>query len=185
MKYQLSLKIIICLGITLCLNSCVKDMDFPLEENSETLSIIESDLLISNLSALDFKTETTLNNRIIFSDTLSINLSKPEFLLIQLTKANLTFNFINTLDMDFKVDFEFLNAVGEVEYSVHVPIAAGTSHSPIKVETMVFIEEPEIEIFKDATKVVYKITLPPSEKPVALEAKGNVILYSKSILFFE
>lgn len=160
-------------------------MDFVLEEDAVTLPMIESDLMITLLSASDFKTPTITQNRVVFSDTLPLNLATPDFLLHQLNKTNLTFQLINTLDTHFKIDFEFLNQVDEVKYTVQVPISAGAADAPIKVETMVFIEEPEIEIFKVATKLVYKITLPQSEKPIALDANGFIALQSKKMLFFD
>ncbi len=160
-------------------------MDLVLEEDAVTFPMIESDLMITLLSASDFKTQRSAQDRVVFSDTLPLNLVTPEFLMEQLKKTNLTFQFTNTLDTNFKIDFEFLNQEDELIYTVQVPISAGSTDAPIKVETIVFIEAPEIEILKVATKLVCKITLSQNEKPVALDANGFIALRSKKILFFE
>ena len=62
---------------------------------------------------------------------------------------------------------------------------SGVVTNPILSETTVLIDEPEITTFKEATKLVYKISLPPSASPIGPNSQGQLDLQSKATLYFE
>lgn len=185
MNYSRSLKSILIVGLLLGFTSCVKDADFDLGVEAETLPIVEANLMVNNLGAFDFMDVASEQDGTVYTDTIILNLSTPEFPISQLKETTLNLKLINSLETEFMVEFEFLNELDRLTYSVQVPVYSATLETPIKVETIVFIKEPEITLFKEATKLVYKIRLPKNELPVDSNDIGNLILVSGTTLFFE
>ncbi|MEO6347836.1 MAG: hypothetical protein ABIO60_07990, partial [Aquaticitalea sp.] len=103
----------------------------------------------------------------------------------EMKKTSLSFKFINSFDADFKVDFEFLNDANELKYLVHVPVTSGSIEKPMSVETIVTIKEPEIKIFKETTKLVYKISPIVSLNPFSPDTNGSISLQSNASFLFE
>lgn len=173
------------IGLLLSLTSCVKDSDFSATETKLPTQSIDSDLVISTLDANDFIDTSERKEVIVRTDTMFLEGMNSELFLGQLTQTQLSFKFINTLDRDFKVDFEFLNAEHKVIHNVHVPISAGTIDTPRAVEATVIIKEPELINFKEASKLIYKITLPPTEKPLNTDTDGKISLLSKATHLYD
>ncbi|MCB0446211.1 MAG: hypothetical protein KDD03_01610 [Gelidibacter sp.] len=180
-----TLKTLFVLFILVTVTSCVKDVDFDQTENIVPSPILESNLIYSTLVAPNFIDDSTQQEVITLTDTTRVEVISSDFFVDQLSKANLTFRFINSIDRQFVVDFEFLNDNDELKYNIQMPVPSGTVNSPILSETTVTIEEPELTSFKEATKLVYKITLPPTTTPLTSNTAGQLELQSKATLYFE
>ena len=167
-------------GFSLCLNSCVKDVDVNQPESSAPLPILDSELISSTLEATDFMEDGKSENLQPLTDTLNLAPIRSDFFIDEIEKINLSFKFINSLNANFKVDFEFLNDDNDLKYTVQVPISSGSIEKPISVETIVTIKEPELKIFKEATKLVYRISGLQNSKPFTPETKGTIELQSKA-----
>lgn len=176
---------VIFIGLLMSLTSCVKDSDFSSTENNLPTQTIDSDLIISTLEATDFMNTSEQKETIILTDTLLLESMNAEFYLGQLKKTQLSFKFSNTLARDFKMDFEFLNDDHVILQNVHVPVSSGSIDAPMAVDATVTIKEPELSNFKKASKLVYKITLPPSKKPLDIDTKGKITLVSEVTNFFD
>ena len=158
------------------LNSCVKDVDFDQAENILPTPVFESSLIYSDLEASIFLDETTQQERVILSDTTRLEYINSDFFVDQLLKTNLTFEFTNSLDRNFSVDFEFVNDNDEQRYLAQVQVTPGQTNNPISVDANFLIEEPELSTFEEATKLIYRITLPPSTNPIDPNALGRLKL---------
>lgn len=176
---------VILTGLLLSLTSCVKDSEVSASESKFVSPILESDLIISTLDASNFIIEEQRSEVIMLTDTMNLERMEPDFLSGQLTKTQLNFKFINSLDRAFKVDFEFLDEVNVLKHSFQIPVSSGSMETPMTVEANVIIKEPELTTFKEATKLVYKITLPSSKTPLTSRVQGKISLLSKATHFFE
>lgn len=167
------------------LTSCVSDVDFNQAEVIMPSPTLESNLIYSTLIAPNFIDQQTQLEAVMVSDTTRLEVLSSDFFVDQLAKANLSFKFTNSIQRDFLVDFEFLNDTNELRYHVQVLVHSGVVTNPILSETTVLIDEPEITTFKEATKLVYKISLPPSTSPIGPNSQGQLDLQSKATLYFE
>ncbi len=173
------------LGFVMAFTSCVKDNEIGQNNSSEPSSSITSDLIVSSLNASSFNDESTQQERVIYLDTTQLDLMSSDFFNEELIKSNLSFHFKNSLNKDFRVDFEFLNDRNELKFALQIPISAGSKEKPISVKTSVVIETPELSTFKEATKLVYKITLLTNDEFLLSESEGELELHSDATYFFD
>lgn len=167
------------------LSSCVKDVDINLEENIAPLPILESELMTRTLGITDFINTEKFQTSHMVIDTLDMALIRSSFFIDEMKKTSLSLKFTNSLDTEFKMDFEFLNDANELKYTVHVPIASGSVENPMHIETTVNIKEPELKIFKEATKMVFKLSPILVSKPISTNTKGSISFQSKVTFLFE
>lgn len=177
--------VVLFIGLLMSLTSCVTDSDFSSTDNKLPTQKIDSNLIVTTLEASNFVETDERKEVVVLTDTMLLEGMSSEFYLGQLIKTQLSFKFINTLDRDFKVDFEFLNDEDVLVHNVQVPVSAGSMDAPIEVEATVTIKEPELIAFKEASKLVYKITLPASKKQLNFDTKGKMSLQSKATFFFD
>ena len=138
------------------------------------------------LDASDFSSIIESESSKIVVDTIILDFETSQKMLMDhLKETTLTFKFINTIELDYTVDFEFLDDLNNLKYKVHVPISAGSVDDAVTVETIAFIEEPEILNFKSATKLVYKITLQETMNSLSSTAEGKLSLLSKATYFYK
>ena len=166
-------------------NSCVKDVDFDQAENILPTPVFESSLIYSNLEASNFINQTTQQEVIVLTDTTRLEYINSDFFVDQLSKTELTFQFTNSLDRIFNVDFVFVNDDDEQRYLAQIQVAPGQTNNPIVVEANFLIEEPDLSIFEEATKLIYRITLPPNTNPINSSDLGLLKLESKATFYFE
>ncbi len=176
---------VILIGLLLSFTSCVKDSEVSSSQSRLASPMLESDLIISTLDASNFIIEEQRSEVMMLTDTMNLERMEPDFMAGQLIKAQLNFKFINSLDRTFKVDFEFLDDLNVLKHSFQIPVSSGSLETPTAVEANVIIKEPELMTFKEATKLVYKITLPSSKTSLTTDTQGKISLLSKATHFFE
>ena len=176
--------IVLLLSVTL-FNACVKDVDFDQTEDILPTPVFESSLIFSNLEAPSFLDDVSQQEVVVLTDTTRLEYINSDFFVDQLAKTNLTFKFTNSLDRDFNIAFEFVTDADELRYLAEIDVPAGEPSNPILVESSFLIEEPELSTFEEATKLIYKITLPPSTNPISPTTLGSLKLESKATFYFE
>jgi hypothetical protein len=137
------------------------------------------------LKASSFIDESANEKQNVHIENADLDFISSAFFKEKLTKSNLTFQLKNSLNNDFRIDFEFLNEKDELKFSLQIPISAGSKEKPTTVETSVLIEAPELQIFSESTKLVYKITLLSNDKPLMPETEGLLELHSDATYFFD
>ncbi|MCK8480047.1 hypothetical protein [Psychroserpens algicola] len=165
--------------------SCVSDTDFEQAEDILPTPTFESSLIFSNLTASNFVDSETQQEVVVLTDTTRLEYINSDFFVDQLLKTNLTFQFTNSLDRNFNIDFEFVNDANELQYLAQVQVPSGQIDNPVFVEANFLIEEPELSTFEDATTLIYKITLPPTTAPIEAETQGILKLESRATFYFE
>ncbi len=172
----------ICLSLII---SCGSDVDFNQTENILPTPIFESSLIFSSLEAPHFIDDTTQQERLILTDTTRLEYINSDFFVNQILKTELTFLFSNSLNRAFNVDFVFVNDADEQRYVAQVEVLAGQPENPSVIASNFLIEEPDLSLFENATKLIYRITLPPTTNPIAPLDLGELKLESKSTFYFE
>ncbi len=172
----------LCFFIT---TSCVSEVDFDQAENISPTPVLEASLIVSNLEASNFIDDTNQQELLSISDVVRLNFINSDFFVDQLVKANLTFQFTNSLNRDFNVDFIFVTDANEQRYLAQVEVLAGSPDSPTFIESNFLIEEPDLSLFVESTRLIYEITLPPTNTPIAPSTLGVLKLESKSTFYFE
>ena len=171
-----------CLALFL---SCVDDTDFDQAENILATPVLESSLIFSNLSSSNFINDDTQLEVTELIDTTRLEYINSDFFVDQLLKTNLTFRFTNGLDRGFNVSFEFVTDDNELRYQAQVEVPPGQPDNLVLVESNFLIEEPELSTFEEATKLIYRITLPPTTSPIDIDTPGILKLESKATFYFE
>lgn len=164
--------------------SCIGDTDFDQAEDILPTPIFESSLIFSNLTASNFIDETQ-QEVLVLVDTTRLEYINSDFFIDQLIKTNLTFEFTNSIDRNFSIDFEFVTDDDEQRYLAQVDVPPGQPDNPILVSSNFLIEEPELGTFEEATKLIYKITLPASTSSIDISTPGILKLESKATFYFE
>ncbi len=185
MKLKVGIVIPFIIGFLTLLTSCAKDTEIIIHEVSKQSSVITSDLIVTTLEASAFIDKSSQQERVMRVDTTNIDLITTDFFKEEMTKSKLSFQFKNTLDRAFRIDFEFLNERNEIKFELQIPVSSGTKEKPARVETSVVIEIPELNSFKEATKVVYRITLLSSDTELTQKSDGSLELRSAATYFFD
>lgn len=174
--------IFISLGVFI---SCLSDVDFDQAEHILPTPTFESSLVFSSLEASNFIDDVTLQELIVLTDTTRLDYINSDFFVDQLVKTNLTFQFTNSLNRDFNIDFIFVNDNDEQRYIAQVEVLAGEPETPTFLESNFLIEEPDLSLYEEATKLIYRITLPPTNNPLDVSNLGMLKLESKATFYFE
>ena len=185
MKVSKFLLISSIIAYMLVCSSCVSDVDFDQTENILPTPVFESTLVFSSLEAANFIDDVTQQEVLILTDTTRLEFINSDFFVDQLAKTNLTFQFTNSLDREFDVDFIFVNDLDEQRYLAQINVPSGQPDAPIMTTSNFLIEEPELSTFEEATKLIYRITLPVSTNPIDATTLGNLKLESKATFYFE
>ncbi|MGJ8592275.1 MAG: hypothetical protein ACSHXF_06990 [Aquaticitalea sp.] len=172
-------------GLCMIITSCVKDNDLIQENELESTSKMKSNLLLVSFDASSLVDTSTKQARTFLADTTFLEFNDSSFMRNQMSVANLNFQFENSMDQDFIMEFEFLDDGNEVKYKVHIPIASGYRDKPSMVETNIAIAIPELSTFLEATKFVYKINLSKSDKTFSMDDTGKLHLQSDATYFLE
>ncbi|MFT5846988.1 MAG: hypothetical protein ACJARX_000061 [Psychroserpens sp.] len=167
------------------LTSCVNDIDFDQTEDILPRPTLESSLVFSSLNAPRFIDDTTQQEILVLTDTTRLEFINSDFFVDQLAKTNLTFRFANSLDRSFNIDLIFVNDSNEQRYLVQVEVLAGQPASPTLIASNFLIQEPELSLFKEATKLIYIISLPETINPIEISDLGVLKLESKATFYFE
>ncbi|WP_299277375.1 hypothetical protein [uncultured Psychroserpens sp.] len=183
-KPKFLLLVTIIASILLC-SSCVSDVDFDQAENILPTPVFEASLIFSNLEGPSFVDDVTQDEVLILTDTTRLEYINSDFFVDQLAKTELTFEFTNSIDRNFNIDLVFVTDADEQRYLAQIDVPSGQHDAPIEVTSSFLIEEPELSTFEEATKLIYRITLPASTNPIDATTLGSLKLESKATFYFE
>nr|WP_321224994.1 hypothetical protein [uncultured Psychroserpens sp.] len=167
------------------LTSCVSDVDFDQTENILPTPVFEANLIFSNIEATRFIDDATQQEVAVITDTTRLEYINSDFFVDQIAKTELSFRLTNSINRNFNIDFMFVNDNNEPRYVAQVDVLAGQPNNPSLIISNFLIEEPELSLFEESTKLIYKITLPPTTSPIDTSQSGFLKLESKSTFYFE
>ncbi|MEZ4793568.1 MAG: hypothetical protein R2783_08940 [Gelidibacter sp.] len=185
MRFKPSILFVMLSSLLLTLSACVKDGDFGQANTVAFSPTLKSDLILSSFGAATFMDQSTCYEQTVFADTIPMRLMHSDPLVELLAKTSLSFKFENSLDADFKIAFKFLDASNEPKYALEIPVSAGLVDTPIEVESIAIIEGSELQLFKDVTKLVYKIIPRHSDEHQMFDSNGVLELQLDATYFFD
>ncbi|WP_152538567.1 hypothetical protein [Aquimarina macrocephali] len=173
--------------ILMPLISCVKDIDFDQAEDVVLTPVYEVDFVYSRFDTNQF-IDSNINPAIvvpevIVNDTLSYDLLGTDFVVDNLGRVELTFEFRNTIERDFDFDFGFLNdsdqRIGPL-YSMTANSGNGEGADPIITTEVIILDTAEINVLRDATRLISSMRV----QNINSSLRGILELRSKGTYFF-
>lgn len=173
--------------ILMPLISCVKDVDFDQAEDVVLTPVYEVDFVYSRFDTNQF-IDSNINPvivvpEVIVNDTLSYDLLGTDFVVDNLGRVELTFEFRNTIERDFDFDFGFLNdsdqRIGPL-YSMTANSGNGEGADPIITTEVIILDTAEINVLRDATRLISSMRV----QNINSSLQGILELRSKGTYFF-
>ncbi len=180
--YLLSLYFIVLLP---CI-SCVKDLDLDQVNDVDLRPVYEFDFVFSKLDTSQF-VDADLDPSVNIQpppirDTLNYDLLSSDFIVDNLERIELTFEFSNTIERDFVFDLGFLNeAEQQIGPSFRIIAMAGNGEGsdPVITTEVIFLDTNDINVLGAATKVTSSIAV----GTVNSQLQGVLQLRSKGTYF--
>ena len=185
MLKRINYNVLLLISLILVTISCANDVDFDQADDISFEPIAESNLVFFDFTNEDLLDEDTQEELLILVDTTRIEVISQNFFVDKMIRTDITIEFTNTFQRDFNVDILFLNDADETRYSIESYIPVGTIDNPTITSSTSVIEVPEIDVFKEATKLVVKTVLPPTNTPITPTTEGNIKLRSKATFYFD
>lgn len=161
--------------------SCVKDVDFDQAQNITLTPVVELDLIYFNLDAGDFFDTISNTQRLTVRDTTEIRFLDDTGVQESLKRAEFLFNFTNTINREFQVEFQFINEMNQETYYTSTTVSAGNVGNPVATQFIENVEGPEILELTMADRVVVSVTVETIDETVA----GELNLQSKTTYYLE
>lgn len=157
--------------------SCVKDVDLDQYEEIVIKPEAAIDLIFFTLTAEDFSGEE--NPLRAFDDT-RLDFLDDDYIQNNLVKADLNFRFTNHFEREFVAVVRLLSEGNSVQHEILIPIPAGTTASPAKVDYTELIEGDEIRKIRRSIKISVEITTHSGQL-----LDGELSLESRAFYYFQ
>lgn len=168
--------------LLLVLSSCVNDVDFDQAENLQLSPVVESNIAYFNIEASRFLDDS--NNEInSIEDYTDIDLFTDEFISDNLIKAELLFEFTNSLGRTLDLTMSFLDESGVTVHTVIIVINEGGVAAPVVTNHTEVFENADLDNLKLTKRIQFTITLQTGGTPIAGNM-GSLKLRSKGTFFF-
>ncbi len=166
--------------------SCVKDVDFDQTEDVVLTPVFELDFIYSEFDTSQFidpdTDPTIVIPEVVINDTLNYDLLGTDFVVDNLERVELTFEFINTIQRDFTFSFGFLNDAGQrigPSYTIIANAGMGAGTEPVITNEIIVLDNATINVLGAATKLVSSIRV----QNVNSTLEGMLELKSKGTYF--
>ncbi len=186
MKTQKVSLLVLIIGIALQLTSCVKDLDLDQIDDVVLTPVYEFDFLFSRIATDQFIDPNTDPTIIIqpppIRDTLNYDLLSTDFVVDNLERVELTFEFSNTIERDFVFEFGFLNEAGQrigPSFDIVAMAGNGEGTDPVITTEVIVLDTATINVLGAAAKLVSSISV----QNVTSTLQGVLELKSKGTYF--
>lgn len=165
----------------LCLMSCTEAIDFEQAEDIELSPIQEASLIFFDAPASEFFIGGMEVSEA--SDFIDINVFKGNFIQENLVKSEFVFEITNSINRSYRVQVDFLNALGQIEHTILFSSDASPNNTAVFTKfTEVFDGNSLIEL-KRTVRLNFTLTMLPG---VAINDStlGRINLQSKGVFHF-
>ncbi|TSE11079.1 hypothetical protein [Aquimarina algiphila] len=176
---------IICL--IACMTSCVKDVDFDQAEDVVLTPVFEVDFVYSRFDTDRFIDPgidpSIIVPEVIVRDTLNYDLLSTDFIVDNLERVELTFEFRNTIERDFEFTLGFLddnNVLIGPSYTITANAGNGEGTTPIVTTQIITLDNATINILATTAKLISAIRV----QNLNSSLRGILELRSKGTYFF-
>ncbi|MHA6281459.1 hypothetical protein ACXYMT_14890 [Salinimicrobium sp. CAU 1759] len=158
--------------------SCVKDVDLDQYEEIVLTPEAALDLIFFTITNNDFS--STPGGEVSASDETRLDFLDDDYIQNNLVRADFNFRFTNTFQKPLKATIRLLSPSNSVQHTVIIPIPAGTTSTPARVDYTETINEGQIARVRRSIKLSVEISSPD---PIFNE--GTLQLESKGFYYFE
>ncbi|NAS32321.1 hypothetical protein GTQ40_15160 [Flavobacteriaceae bacterium R38] len=174
-------KLYLVLGIAILLISCAKDLDFSQTEEFQLTPVFDVSLLFFEETPDRFIPDDMEIIGNFISDTTDLVISEDSFVIESLMRAELEFEFTNTIPRNFRAEVVFLNADQEPVRVIDLDVPQNNEG-----EVTTHIEDFPEEDIADITATVQLVVnffLLPGGDPVTRDTEGILKLRSKGTFY--
>ncbi len=146
--------------------SCVEDLDFDQVEDVVLTPVYEVDFIYSTFDTREFidpNIDPSITiPQVAVDDTLNYDLLGTDFIVDNLERVELTFEFRNTIERDFDLTFGFLNDAGSPIgpiYNLTALAGNGEGTEPVVTTEVIVLDSATINVLGAATKLVSVISV--------------------------
>ncbi len=150
--------------VALISGSCVKDVDFDQVEDVVLTPVFEVDFIFSRFDTSQFidpdLDPSIIIPEVVVNDTLNYDLLGTDFVVDNLDRVELTFEFRNTIQRSFDFDFGFLNSGGQrigPSFSITAESGNGPGTEPVVTTEIIVLDNATINVLGDANRLVSSI----------------------------
>jgi hypothetical protein len=159
--------------------SCSSELDFDQANGLKITPVVVANLASFDILANEFVIGKT--EQIVTGDILDFNVFRDEYFKKSLVRADLFFEFNNTINRAFIINLIFLDASNTPIYTIpfDVPPYAGVPNLISKTE---IFENTKLDILKRTTKFAFAIALLPGP-PLSESSLGSLKLRSSAKVY--
>ncbi|NDP27527.1 MAG: hypothetical protein GZ087_08905 [Flavobacterium sp.] len=162
--------------LSLLFLSCSSDLDF-----NQVNDLKLEPVVVANLASFDIQANKFVVGGVeqpVTGDVMDFNVFKDSNFNEILKRADLHFEFYNTINRDFKINLIFLDANNSPLFTIPFDIAANSSLTKTEI-----FENTKLDLVKQTKKVAFVITLLPGT-PLTDSSLGSLKLRSNAIIYF-
>ncbi|NER15148.1 hypothetical protein GWK08_16960 [Leptobacterium flavescens] len=169
------------LGIMLLGSSCVKNVDFDQADDLRLTPVVDVSLLFFEETPDRFLINGVELTNGFISDTTDIQVLDDSFIVESLIRAELEFEFTNSVDRAFRAEVVFLDTDTTPIHSFDIDIPA--TQTEITVTHTENFTEGNIDTITATTQMVVNFFLLPGGQPITEETQGSLKLRSKGTFY--
>lgn len=161
--------------------SCSSDLDF---EQTQDLKL--NPIFTTNFASFDFKANQFVSSGVgqtVVSDEILFDIVRYESATQYLSRADLYFEFTNTINREYSISIKFLDAdnVTVYPFSVKVPAYSGTGIPDIVVRNRV-LESAKLDLLRKTHKVAVDVLM--DGVPLTSNSLGSIKMRSSATMYF-
>ena len=162
-------------------HSCARDVDFEQASEVTLRPVVELNLIFFDLEADRFVDSLTGQVNRSVRDTTEIRFLDDSGTQESLVRLDFLFQFLNSIDHSFDVDFQFITEENDTAYAFSTTVGAGSVDSPVATDLLQVGEGEDISLLTTANRLVVAVNIDTVD-PVL---EGLLNLRSKTTYFFE
>ncbi len=159
--------------------SCSSDLDFAQSQDLKLNPIFTGNLASFDIKATQFV--TSVGQQTSLSDELVFDIVKQESATKYLSRADFNFEFTNTINREFSISVNFLDANNVIVHSFFVDVPP-YSGSPVVFPNKETLEGTTLDLFRKAQKVSFKILM--KGIPLTNSSSGSIKMRSSATVYF-
>ncbi|MFB9056415.1 hypothetical protein ACFFU9_06615 [Mariniflexile ostreae] len=160
---------------------CTKPVDFNQIDDFEVSPVLEASLIFFDAQAPDFFVGGA--EAATVEDFVNLDVFQDSFINDNLLRTDIVVKGVNSIQRGYNFKVDFLNDLGQSQYSFIVEVEASPMTNEIPFEHTERIEGVGLEALKRSNKIVFTLIMLPGI-PIDTGTLGRVHLESKAVFYF-
>lgn len=161
---------------------CTKPIDLDQAKDLVITPVMETSLIFINQTPSDFLDAN--GNVVPLIDFIEVEFFSDEFIVENVVKADFVYEITNSIDRNFAIRIEFLNASGIIEHTTQIPVMASTNNLDVTSSITEEFQGNALLALKNTAEMRFYLVMVPNS-PIAINAPGRIALKSKAVFYFD